>query len=153
MDIILWRHAEAVDWQEGCDDLDRALTARGYKQAIRMAGWLDRQLPESTRILSSPARRCEDTVRRLDRKYKLSNDLLPDTDANNILTFLQWPNAKVTVLLAGHQPMIGEIVAQSLGLKDNACAIRKSSVWWLRSRERDGQRQTVLVTVQSVDML
>jgi phosphohistidine phosphatase len=153
MDIVLWRHAEAVDWQEGCDDLDRVLTARGYKQAIRMAEWLDRQLPEGTRIFSSPARRCEDTVCRLDRKYKIHKDLLPESSADNILTSLQWPNAKGTVLIVGHQPMIGKIVAQSLGLKDSACAVRKSSVWWLRSRERDGQRQTVLVAVQSVDML
>jgi phosphohistidine phosphatase len=153
MDIVLWRHAEAVDWQEGCDDLDRVLTARGYKQAIRMAEWLDRQLPEGTRIFSSPARRCEDTVCRLDRKYKIHKDLLPESSADNILTSLHWPNAKGTVLIVGHQPMIGQIVAQSLGLKDSACAVRKGSVWWLRSRERDGQRQTVLVAVQSVDML
>jgi phosphohistidine phosphatase len=153
MDLILWRHAEAVDWQEGCDDLDRALTARGYKQAIRMAEWLERQLPESTRVFSSPARRCEDTICRLDRKYKVSKDLLPNADANNILTFLQWPNAKATVLLVGHQPMIGQIVAQSLELQRTECSIRKGSVWWLRSREREGQRRTVLVAVQSVDML
>jgi phosphohistidine phosphatase len=153
MDLVLWRHAEAVDWQQDCDDLDRALTARGYKQSIRMAEWLERQLPESTRIFSSPARRCEDTVCRLNRKYKVNKDLLPDTDASNILTFLQWPNAKATVLLVAHQPMIGQIVAQSLGLQSTECAIRKGSVWWLRSREREGQRQTVLVAVQSVDML
>ena len=153
MDLILWRHAEAVDWQEGCDDLDRALTARGYKQAIRMAEWLERQLPESTRIFTSPARRCEDTVCRLDRKYKVSKDLLPDANATDMLTFLQWPNLKATVLIVGHQPMIGQIVAQSMGLQGTECAIRKASVWWLRSRERDGHRQTVLVAVQSVDML
>jgi phosphohistidine phosphatase len=153
MDIVLWRHAEAVDWQEGCDDLDRTLTARGYKQAIRMAEWLDRQLPESTRIFTSPARRCEDTVCRLDRKYKLQENLLPESSPDEILSYVQWPIAKGTVLLVGHQPMIGQIIAQSLGLKDSTCAVRKASVWWLRSRERDGQRQTVLVAVQRVDML
>lgn len=153
MDLVLWRHAEAVDWQEGCDDLDRTLTARGYKQAIRMAEWLDRQLPESTRIYSSPARRCEDTACRLDRKYKLHNDLLPEANADAILTSIQWPSAKGTVLIAGHQPMLGKIVAKALGLVGTECPIRKGSVWWLRSREREGQRQTVLVTVQSVDML
>lgn len=153
MDLVLWRHAEAVEWQVGCDDLDRALTARGYKQAIRMAEWLDRQLPERTKIFTSPARRCEDTVCRLDRKYKVSQDLLPDASANGVLEFIQWPNLKSTVLLVGHQPMIGQIVAQSLGLNSYDCAIRKASVWWLRSRERDGKRQTVLVAVQSVDML
>ena len=153
MDLVIWRHAEAVDLQEGCDDLDRALTARGYKQAIRMAEWLDRQLPESTRIFASPAKRCEDTVGRLDRKYKLHNDLLPESNADAILTSLQWPSAKGTVLIVGHQPMLGKIVAQALGLVGTECPIRKGSVWWLRSREREGQRQTVLVSVQSVDML
>ena len=153
MDLVIWRHAEAVDLQEGCDDLDRSLTARGYKQAIRMAEWLDRQLPESTRIFASPAKRCEDTVGRLDRKYKLHNDLLPESNADAILTSLQWPSAKGTVLIVGHQPMLGKIVAQALGLEGTECPIRKGSVWWLRSREREGQRQTVLVAVQSADML
>lgn len=153
MDLVIWRHAEAVDLQAGCDDLDRALTARGYKQAIRMAEWLDRQLPESSRIFASPAKRCEDTVSRLDRKYKLHNDLLPEANADAILTSIQWPCAKGTVLMVGHQPMLGKIVAQALGLKGAECPIRKGSVWWLRSREREGQRQTVLVSVQSVDML
>lgn len=153
MDLVLWRHAEAVELQEGCEDLDRTLTARGYKQAIRMAGWLDRQLPEGARILSSPACRCEDMVRRLDRKYKLSNDLLPESSASQLLQSLQWPNTKGTVLVVGHQPMLGQMIAQLLELQASECAIRKGSVWWLRSRERDGQRQTVLVTVQSADML
>ena len=58
MDLIFWRHAEAEDWTEGCDDMQRSLTARGEKQAKRMASWLDRQLPDGTRIICSPARRC-----------------------------------------------------------------------------------------------
>lgn len=153
MDIVLWRHAEAVDGLEGGDDLDRALTARGYKQAIRMAEWLDRQLPESTRIFTSPARRCEDTVCRLDRKYKIHKDLLPESNVEDILSSIEWPLVKSTVLLVGHQPMIGKIIAQSLGLSDSVFSVRKGSVCWLRSRERDGQRKTILVTVQNVDML
>ena len=49
MDLVLWRHAEAQEWVEGCDDMARTLTLRGEKQAARMAAWLDRQLPEGTR--------------------------------------------------------------------------------------------------------
>jgi phosphohistidine phosphatase len=71
MDLIFWRHAEAEDWTEGCDDMQRSLTARGEKQAKRMASWLDRQLPDGTRIICSPARRCEQTALALGRKYKL----------------------------------------------------------------------------------
>ena len=63
MDLILWRHAEAQEPEGDMTDLDRALTRRGDKQAARMAAWLDRQLPEGTRILASPAVRTEQTVR------------------------------------------------------------------------------------------
>ena len=59
MDLILWRHAEAEEAADGGDDLERALTSRGEKQAARMAGWLDRQLPEGLRVLASPAKRTE----------------------------------------------------------------------------------------------
>ena len=41
MNLILWRHAEAED---GADDLQRALTGKGRRQAARMAQWLTFQL-------------------------------------------------------------------------------------------------------------
>jgi phosphohistidine phosphatase len=31
--------------------------------------------------------------------------------------------------------------------------VRKGAVWWLRTRERDGHQQTLLVAVQSPDVL
>lgn len=153
MDLILWRHAEAEDWTEGCDDLQRSLTGRGEKQAKRMAAWLDRQLPEGTRILSSPARRCEQTVLALGRKYKLRNELAPDGSADALLEAAGWPNGRSVVLLEGHQPALGQVVARLLGLKQDSCAVRKGSVWWLRTRERDGEVQTVMVTVQAPELL
>ena len=44
MDLILWRHAEAEDGLPGAPDAGRELTARGRKQAMKMAGWLDHNL-------------------------------------------------------------------------------------------------------------
>ena len=29
MDLIFWRHAEAEEWVEGVDDMQRSLTPRG----------------------------------------------------------------------------------------------------------------------------
>jgi hypothetical protein len=66
MDLILWRHAEAED-ARGNDDLGRALTERGRKQAERMAAWLGPRLPATTRIIASPALRCQQTVAALGR--------------------------------------------------------------------------------------
>ena len=74
MDLILWRHAEA---EPGEPDLGRRLTAKGIQQAERMAKWLDRHLPATTRILTSPADRAEQTARALKRKYRVVPELAP----------------------------------------------------------------------------
>lgn len=77
MDLILWRHAEAIDLDLVGDDMLRTLTPRGERQAVRMAEWLDRFLPDGTRIWSSPAARAEQTVMALDRKFRLSPPVGP----------------------------------------------------------------------------
>ena len=153
MDLVLWRHAEAQDWVEGCDDMARTLTARGEKQASRMAKWLDRQIPDTTRILVSPARRSEQTVQALGRKYKIKAELAPGCSVAQLLELVQWPNAKGTVLVIGHQPTLGQTISQLIGLNVNECAVKKGAVWWLRNRERAEQAQTVVVTVQSPEVL
>ena len=153
MDLILWRDAEAEDWVEGCDDLERSLTPRGEKQAARMAGWLDRQLPEATRILCSPARRCEQTALALGRKYKIRPELAPDGTPEQLLEAALWPASRVPVVIVGHQPTLGATVAQLLAMQHGNCPVRKGAVWWIRNRERDGHAQTMVVTVQSPDSL
>ena len=153
MDLIIWRHAEAEEEREGLDDLDRALTSRGEKQAVRVAGWLDRNLPEGTRILSSPARRCEQTVLALGRKYKIREELAPGATPDDVLQAAQWPSAKQAVLVVGHQPVLGETLAQLLKVEGGSLAIRKGAVWWLRTRERDGLEQTLLWAVQGAETI
>jgi len=153
MDLILWRHAEAEDHAEGADDLARSLTARGEKQAARMAAWLDRQLPEGLRVLASPARRTEQTASALGRKFKMRAELLPGGSPQDLLELAQWPRAKGAVLVVGHQPMLGQTIALLMGLHASECAVRKGSVWWLRQRERLDQSQTLLIAVQSPELL
>lgn len=153
MDLILWRHAEAQDWSEGCDDLARKLTPRGEKQAVRMSAWLDRQLPQNTRILVSPALRTTQTADVLGRKYRVAPELAPDANLNQLLSLVQWPAAKGAVLVVGHQPTLGQTIAHLLGLSDAECAVKKGTVWWLRNRQRESGAQTVVVTVQTPDLL
>jgi phosphohistidine phosphatase len=151
MDLILWRHAEAQDETGDGNDLERALTSRGEKQAARVAAWLDRLLPEAARIYSSPARRCEQTALALGRKYKVRPELAPDATPELLLEAAQWPHARQPVVLVGHQPVLGQTLAQLLGLRHDGCPVRKGAVWWIRTRERDGHQQTVVVAVQSPD--
>jgi phosphohistidine phosphatase len=149
MDLIFWRHAEAEDEREGLADIDRRLTARGEKQAARVGAWLDRHLPEGTRLLCSPALRCQQTVLPLGRKFKLRDELAQGSTAAAHLEVAQWPSARHPVLLIGHQPAMGEALAQLLRMNSGNCAIRKGAVWWLRTRERDGDVQTLVWAVQS----
>ncbi|MBO9680714.1 SixA phosphatase family protein [Paenacidovorax monticola] len=153
MDLILWRHAEAEEGEDGRDDLTRELTSRGEKQAARMAAWLDRQLPDGLRVLASPARRTEQTAQALGRKFKLRAELLPGGTPEELLELVQWPRARGTVLVVGHQPLLGQTAALLLGMQGAECAIRKGSVWWLRQRQRLDQSQTVLMAVLSPDFL
>lgn len=151
MDLILWRHAEAEERREGLAELDRALTSRGEKQATRVAAWLDRVLPEGARILSSPARRCEQTALALGRKYKVKGELGPDSTAQQLLDAAQWPDSRHPVVVVGHQPVLGEVLGRLLQIEGGQCPIRKGAVWWLRVREREGELQTLVVAVQPPD--
>jgi phosphohistidine phosphatase len=153
MDLIFWRHAEAFEPLEGQDDLTRTLTPRGEKQAKRMAEWLDRQLPEGVKVLVSPAQRTLQTAMALDRKYKIREELAPNAEPDQVLLAAGWPDAKMPILIVGHQPTLGQIIAALMGLSVQDCTVRKGAVWWLRSRLRDGVRQTVVVTVQNPDLL
>ena len=153
MDLILWRHAEAIELDLVGDDMLRTLTPRGEKQATRMAAWLDRQLPDGTKIWSSPALRTEQTAKALGRKFKSSAALAPLATEDQLLELVQWPNAKGSVLVVGHQPTLGRVLAKLLGLSEGECAVKKGAVWWLRYRERENGAKTVVVTVQSPDLL
>jgi phosphohistidine phosphatase len=160
MDLILWRHAEALDLPEGHEihdayrlDLARSLTGRGQKHAARIATWLDRQLGDTARIWVSPALRCEQTALNLGRKFKTCEALAPGASAKDLLEAAQWPNAKFPVVLVGHQPTLGQTAAQLLGLARSEVSIRKGALWWLRHRVRDGVAQTVLMTVQTPELL
>jgi len=153
MDLILWRHAEAQDKPAETDDLQRALTPRGEKQAARVAAWLDRRLPEAARILCSPALRCEQTVLPLGRKYRIRKELAPGAAVSSILEASQWPSAKRPILVVGHQPALGEVIARLLQLRTSSCVVPKGSVWWLRARVRDGLEEAVVIAVQSPELV
>lgn len=153
MDLILWRHAEAIDVGEVEDDLARALTPKGERQAQRMATWLNRQLPASTRVLASPARRCQQTAAALDRKFKTLPALAPDGTVEGLLHAVRWPDAREPVLVVGHQPVLGLAAAYLLAGAAQAWTVRKGALWWLRVREREGALQVVLHAVVAPELV
>jgi len=153
MDLILWRHAEAHLQKDGQSDLERALTAKGERQAQRMAEWLNQRIAHSTRILVSPALRAQQTAHALSKSFKTVAAIAPDASVEAVLKAARWPDAAEPVLLVGHQPTLGLVAAQLLCGQPQPWAIKKGAVWWLRSRDREGIASVVLQAVQSPDCL
>lgn len=154
MDLILWRHAEA---EEGGADLARALTSKGEKQARRVADWLHSRLPDSARILASPAKRAQQTAHALaeasHRKVKTVDALAPGATAKDVLTAIGWGTGKGVIVVVGHQPTLGEVVSQLLERADEDWSIKKGGVVWLTQRESDGDERPTVRAVISPDLV
>jgi phosphohistidine phosphatase len=153
MDLILWRHADAENADVGEDDLERGLTPKGERQAERMAEWLNRRLTHSTRVLVSPALRCQQTAKALGRKFRTVAALGPGTSAEEVLAASGWPAAAGPVLVVGHQPTLGLAASLLLTEVQQPWAVKKGAVWWLRYRPRSDDGHVVLQAVQSPDCL
>ncbi|WP_050461328.1 SixA phosphatase family protein [Herbaspirillum autotrophicum] len=150
MELILWRHAEA---ELGEPDEGRALTGKGHKQAWKMADWLDRNLPETCRILVSPATRTLQTAEALGRKFKVHPDLAPDKTAAQLLAAANWPDSREPVLIIGHQPTLGHVAAQLIGQQEQEWSIRKGNVWWIAQRERGDITSNYLRAVMAPELI
>ena len=135
-DLIFWRHAEAEDYSGSGLDTDRALTKRGRKQAAKIAKWLSKQLPIDTIVLVSPALRCQQTAAALQKIHSITATTLDLLSVNSspeqmITDFLKYADHKA-LLVVGHQPNLGFVIASYLCLPDNAVSVKKGVVWWLR---------------------
>src|SRR3989304_1112607 len=91
MDLILWRHAEAVD---GTPDHARELTPRGIKQAGKIADFLRPHLPDDCRILASPATRAQQTATALTSHFTLAPTIAPGASAQAVLHAARWPDGR-----------------------------------------------------------
>ena len=140
MDLILWRHADAAPVKNTSEpDIQRRLTGKGRKQAAAMAIWLERHLPDSVRVLASPATRAQETADALGRKVVTLSDLAPGADAAQLLHAAGWPDSRHAVLIIGHQPALGRAASLLLLGEEQDLSMRKAAVWWISNRARDDE--------------
>ena len=150
MELILWRHAEAED---GLNDSERKLTAKGLKQAARVAKWLRARIPDDAVILVSPARRAQQTAQALSDDFKTEPDIGLAASAEGVLRAAGWPDATGTVLVVGHQPTLGETAALALtGAKDQ-WNVKKGAVLWIARRADVELARTHLRAAISPDLI
>lgn len=148
MDLILWRHADA---ESGIPDEERRLTAKGRKQAERMAAWLAQRLPENYVVLSSPARRAQETARALTKNFETRVEVGTLATPQAILEAAAWPHSEETVIVVGHQPTLGQAAAVALTGNVSDWSIKKAAMWWLARGK--GEQKAYLRAVMSPDLL
>ena len=150
MNLILWRHAQAV---EGGVDLERELTSKGRKQAARAAEWLLQRLPVRFVLLASPAARAQQPAQALGVPIKTEKTLAPGASPAAIIKAAGWPHFKGAVVVVGHQPDLGRTAAELVTSAAGAWSIKKSGLWWISNRVRGEAAQVVVRAVVSPDLL
>lgn len=151
MQLILWRHAQAEDSKS---DLERELTAKGRRQAAKVAAWLRKRLPEKCRVLASPAVRARQTAAALGMEVSVVERLAPGASVNDVLKAAGWPDAAdAATIIAGHQPTLGEVAAQLVSGSAAEWSVRKGGLWWLEHRQRGNSAETVVRAVISPDLI
>ena len=147
MELILWRHADAED---GIPDEARNLTAKGEKQARRVAKWLIGRVPGDALVLVSPARRAQQTAKAFSKDFETCPEAGTGTVPAALLKAAGWPDRGGTVIVVGHQPVVGQTVALPLTGEASDWAFSKGAVWWLSSR---GNGKTVVRAVVSPELV
>lgn len=150
MDLVLWRHAEAED---GGPDLGRRLAAKGQKQAERMGEWLDRHLPDTARVLVSPADRAQQTAQALKRKFRTVDEIGPGASVATVLHAAGWPHSREAVVVVGHQPTLGAVASFLLSGEEADWSMKKGAVWWLADRDRGSGSSVMLRVVIGPDFV
>ena len=149
MQLILWRHADAED--DAVSDLARALTPKGLRQAAQMAAWFMTQAgPDLTgwKIIVSPAMRAQQTAAALSTKSGIKPatvaSIAPEATSDDILQAAGWPDSADNVIVVGHQPTLGLVIARLLSSSDEYVAVEKGAMWWFDSPTRHNDYQITL---------
>ena len=150
MDLLLWRHAEAVD---GSPDHSRELTERGQRQAQKVAAWLEERRPTRLRVLVSPTVRTRQTATAFTDNFEIVPALGPDASVADLLAATGWPDSGTAYLVVGHQPALGRMAALLLSGAEADWTIKKGALWWFSNRVRDGDTQTILRAAVPPDLV
>lgn len=118
--IYLLRHAKAASARPGERDFDRALSDDGYAQAEIVAEKAadNGYLPDL--VLSSTAKRCRQTAEAIRRatnpdiEFRFIDELYSATAATYLEIIASQANDD-SVMLVGHNPVIGQTLASLIG--------------------------------------
>jgi phosphohistidine phosphatase len=138
--IYLVRHGEAEDVSRTGRDRDRVLTAEGRSRTRRAARGLARIDATPALLVSSPLARARETADEVATSFprarrEVWEELAPGVDENALTDRLERLAAGDDVMLVGHEPDFGELLAYWLTGSRNGfrTRFRKGAVACIRA--------------------
>ena len=133
MIVYVMRHAEAVEGGDTLQDQWRYLTEKGRTDAENVSIAIAAIGRKPRLTITSPLTRAVQTAeiaaQHACRKNLLvaSELLLPGGDVGELIAHLKGCRDAKRVMLVGHEPQLGLLVARLLGREDTAISLKKSA--------------------------
>lgn len=133
MILYVVRHAEAVEGNDKLLDQWRYLTEKGRDEAEKTCASIAKTGPKPRLTITSPLTRAVQTAEiaaeKACRKNKVvaSELLLPGADVGELIAHLKGCGEAKRVMVVGHEPQLGMLVATLLGREDDAISLKKGS--------------------------
>ena len=133
MILYVVRHAEAVEGSDTLQDEWRFLTENGRLAAKKTSSSIARIGPKPRLTITSPLTRAVQTAEIAAEKACRKNAvvaselLLPGGDINELVTHLKSCRDAKRVMLVGHEPQLGSLVATLLGRDDETISLKKGA--------------------------
>lgn len=133
MILYFLRHAEAVELTDTLQDEWRYLTEKGRSSAEKISNHIAKYGPKPRLTITSPLTRAVQTAEIVAKKACRKNVvissplLLPDADPCAVIDYLKQCKDSKRVLVVGHEPQLGELVARILNLNIISIPMKKAS--------------------------
>jgi phosphohistidine phosphatase len=134
MELYIFRHGIAEDARPGSPDPDRRLTAEGREKTAAVAKMARATGVRPSLILSSPYVRARQTAEiaahELGFKGKILNidSLVPDSKPQDVWRSIRDHAGESAILLAGHEPLLSQLVAWLLNAPSLRVEMKKSAL-------------------------
>jgi phosphohistidine phosphatase len=133
MILYVLRHAEAVERSETLQDQWRYLTEKGRASAKQMSAKIAGFGPKTRLTITSPLTRAVQTAEIAAEKACRKNVvvastlLLPDADIHELVAYLKGSAVAKRIMVVGHEPQLGMLVASLLGRTDEVVSLNKGA--------------------------
>jgi phosphohistidine phosphatase len=133
MILYVLRHAEAVEGSDALQDEWRYLTEKGRAVAEKMSSAISKLGPKTRLTITSPLTRAVQTAEIAAEKACRKNViiaselLLPEADISKLVAYLKGCDDAKRVMVVGHEPQLGSLVAALLGCGDRVLSLKKGS--------------------------